>query len=65
MSRTTDNYNKLVHSYKTLINQGEGRRGGTTTLYRSYIKLLDFADFVQAANSRIGPFASRVLNLTQ
>ena len=31
-----------------------------------YIKLLDFADFaVQAANSRIGPFASRVLNLSQ
>ena len=29
-----------------------------------YIKLLDFADFdVQAANSRIGPFASQVLNL--
>ena len=33
---------------------------------RTYIKLLDFADFaVQAANSRIGPFASRILNLTQ
>ena len=32
----------------------------------TYIKLLDFADFaVQAANSRIGPFSSRVLNLTR
>ena len=31
-----------------------------------YIKLLDFVDFaVQSANSGIGPFASRVLNLTQ
>ena len=31
-----------------------------------YIKLLDFLDFaVQAAKSRIGPFASRILNLTQ
>ena len=29
-----------------------------------YIKLLNFADFaVQAVNSRIGPFASQVLNL--
>ena len=40
----------------------------TCTLYREntglYIKLLDFADFaVQTANSRIGPFASPVLNL--
>ena len=33
-------------------------------IQRSYIRLLDFADFaVQAANSRIRPFASRVLNL--
>ena len=32
----------------------------------TYIKLLDFADFaVHAANSRIGPFASQVLNITQ
>ena len=31
-----------------------------------YIKLLDFVDFaVQSTNSGIGPFASRVLNLTQ
>ena len=32
----------------------------------AYIKLLDFIDLaVQAANSRVGPFASRFLNLTQ
>ena len=37
---------------------------GTITSLTPYIKLLDFADFaVQSANSRIGPFASRVLNL--
>ena len=31
-----------------------------------YIKLLDFMDFaVEAAKSGIGPFASRILNLTQ
>ena len=36
----------------------------TRQLIIGYIKLLDFADFaVHAANSRIGPFASRVLNL--
>ena len=33
-------------------------------IFTLYTKLLDFADFaVQAANSKIGPFASRVLNL--
>ena len=41
----------------------------TSTYHNSalpYIKLLDFVDCaVQAANSRIGPFASLVLNLTQ
>ena len=41
-----------------------GQHGGFTSCL--YIKLLDFVDFaVQPANSRIGLFASGVLNLTQ
>ena len=45
-------------------SSGEGLRLQPAQQACSYIKLLDFADFaVQAANSRIGPFASRVLNL--